>query len=53
MIKSKRMKLAGYVERMGPKEVYVGFWWEGQKERNDWEDQNKNGWIILRWILEI
>jgi hypothetical protein len=28
-------------------------WWEIQKERDHWEDQNiVGGWTILRWILE-
>jgi hypothetical protein len=30
----------------------IGYWWEGQKERDNWEDQDVGGWIILIWILE-
>jgi hypothetical protein len=28
VIKSRRMRLAGYVARMERGEVYAGFWWE-------------------------
>jgi hypothetical protein len=27
-------------------------WWESQKERYHWDDQDVGGRIILRWILE-
>jgi hypothetical protein len=30
----------------------VNFWWESQKERDHWEDQDVDGWTILKWILE-
>jgi hypothetical protein len=30
----------------------IGFWWEGQKERDHWEDLYIGERIILRWILE-
>jgi hypothetical protein len=29
------------------------YWWESQKERDHQEDQDVDGWIILRWILEL
>jgi hypothetical protein len=29
----------------------IGYWWEGQKERD--QDQDVGGWRILKWILEI
>jgi hypothetical protein len=28
------------------------YWWEIQKERDHWEDQDVGGWTILKWILE-
>jgi hypothetical protein len=34
MIKSRRLRLAGYIARMEAKRKRVGFWWESQKERN-------------------
>jgi hypothetical protein len=32
--------------------MHVGYWWESQKERDHWEDQDVSGWIILKCILE-
>jgi hypothetical protein len=33
--------------------IYVGYWWESQKERDNQVDQDVDGWIILKSILEI
>jgi hypothetical protein len=32
--------------------LHIGYWWESQKERYHWEDQDVDGWTILKWILE-
>jgi hypothetical protein len=32
--------------------AYMYHYWESQKERDHWEDQDVDGWTILRWILE-
>jgi hypothetical protein len=32
--------------------MHIGYWWESQKERDHWEDQDVGGWTILKWILE-
>jgi hypothetical protein len=52
MIKSRRMRWAGHVARMGEKRnacrVLVGNS-EGKKR---WEDQDVGGWTLLKWILE-
>jgi hypothetical protein len=32
--------------------MHAGYWWESQKKRDHWEDQDVGGWIILKWILE-
>jgi hypothetical protein len=32
--------------------MYMGYWWEGEKERDNYEIQGLGGWIILKWILE-
>jgi hypothetical protein len=34
MLKSRRLRGAGYVARLGRIRIYVGFWWESQKERD-------------------
>jgi hypothetical protein len=33
MIKSRRMRWAGNVGRMGEREMDIGYWWECQRER--------------------
>jgi hypothetical protein len=34
MIKSRRMRGAGYVARMGRSGTHIGYWWESQKDRD-------------------
>jgi hypothetical protein len=34
MIKSRRMRLAGYVAQIGRKGMHIGYWWESQMERD-------------------
>jgi hypothetical protein len=36
----------------GRRGMHIGYWWERQKERDHWEDQDVGGWTILKWILE-
>jgi hypothetical protein len=52
IIKSRRMRWAGHVARMGRKEMHIGYWWESWSEGDYWEDQNIGGWTILKSILE-
>jgi hypothetical protein len=33
MIKSRRMRWAGHVARMGRRGMHIGYWWESQEER--------------------
>jgi hypothetical protein len=51
MIKSRRMRWAGHVARMGRRGMHIGYWWEMQKERDHGEDKDVGGWTILKWIL--
>jgi hypothetical protein len=37
---------------MGRSEMHRGYWWESQKVRDHWEDQDVVEWIS-KWILEI
>jgi hypothetical protein len=30
----------------------IGYWWESQKERDNWEDEDVGGWIIVKWIID-
>jgi hypothetical protein len=34
IIKSRRMRMAGHVARMGRRGMHIGYWWESQKERD-------------------
>jgi hypothetical protein len=51
MIKSRRMRWAWHVARMGRGGMDVGYW-ENRKEGDHWEDQDVGGWTILKRILE-
>jgi hypothetical protein len=32
--------------------MHIGYWWENQKEKGHWKDQDVGGLTILKWILE-
>ena len=51
VIKSRRMRWAGHVARMGRGEAYTGVWWGNLRERNYLEDPGVGERIILRWIF--
>jgi hypothetical protein len=48
VIKSRRMRWAGHVVRMGRGEAYTGFWWANLRERDHMGDPGIDGRIILR-----
>jgi hypothetical protein len=37
---------------MGRRGLHIGFWWKSQKERDNEEDLDVDGTLILKWILE-
>jgi hypothetical protein len=51
MIKSRRIKWAGHVARMGRGEAYTGFWWGNLRERDHLGDPGVDGRIKGRWIF--
>ena len=53
VIKSRRMRWAGYVARMeeeSPLSSPIRAWWGNRRERDRWGDLGVDGWIILGWI---
>jgi hypothetical protein len=45
MIKSRRMRWAEHIARMGERGMHIRFWWEIQKERAHSEDLDVGGMI--------
>jgi hypothetical protein len=35
----------------GRRGMHIGYWWESQKERDHWEDQEVDGWTILKCVF--
>ena len=50
MIKSRRMRWAGHMARMGRRGGRIGSWWVNRTERYHWGDLGVDGCIILGWI---
>jgi hypothetical protein len=50
VIKSRRLRWAGHVARMGG-EVCTGFWWLKLREGDHWGDPGVDGRIKLGWIF--
>ena len=48
VIKSRRLRWAGHVTRMGKEEFYTGFWWGNLREGEHLDDPGVDGKIILR-----
>jgi hypothetical protein len=52
VIKSRRLRWAGHVTRMGEGKVCIGFWWRNLRERDRWGDPGVDRRIILGWIFK-
>ena len=50
VIKSRRMRWAGHVARMGEERGLYGVLVGNRRERDHWGDLGVDGWIILGWI---
>ena len=53
VIKSRRMRWAVYVARMGRGEVPTGFWWGNLRKRDHLEHPGVDGRAILKWIFRM
>jgi len=50
VIKSRRMRWAGHVARMGGVRGFIGSWCGNRRGGDNWGDLGVDGWIILGWI---
>jgi hypothetical protein len=48
MIKSRRMRWAEHVARMGRGEMHTGFWWGDVREGDHFEDPGVDGRTLLK-----
>jgi len=46
VIKSRRMRSAGHVVRMGEEKRCIGSWWGNRREGDHWGDLGVDEWII-------
>ena len=53
VIKSRRMRWAGHVARMGEERGCIGSWWGNWREGDHWGDLGVDGWISRRWDVGI
>ena len=49
VIKSRKMRWAGHVARMGEERGHIGSWRGNRRERDHWGDLSVDRWILLRW----
>jgi hypothetical protein len=50
-IKSRKMRWAGHVARMGEERKLEKFWWKSKKERDHSEDRSVDGRMASDWIF--
>jgi hypothetical protein len=58
VIKSRRIRWARHIARMGRREKCIGFWWENLRERYHWGEPGIDERIILgsffrKWDVEV
>jgi hypothetical protein len=53
VVKSRRIRWAEHVARMGEDRGVHRCWWESLRERGHWGNQDVDGRIILRWIFRM
>jgi hypothetical protein len=53
VIKSRRMRWAGHVARMGKRVVHTGFWWGDLREGDHLGDPGIDWRIILKWTFNM
>jgi len=53
VIKSRRIRWAGHVARMGEERGCIGRLWGNRRERDHWGDLGVDGWIILGHLQEV
>ena len=47
VIKSRRIRWAGHVARMGEEKGVIESWWGNRREGDHWGDLDVDGWVIL------
>jgi hypothetical protein len=52
VIKSRRMRWAGHVERMRERRGAYRFWWGNLRDRDHFENLGVNGRVMLKWIFK-
>jgi hypothetical protein len=52
VIKSRRMRWAGHVARVGRGKVHTGYWKEDLRERDHLDDPGVEGMIILKLVFK-